>query len=84
MAENKIELIKELAEWINENAEAVKETKSSIHILVVEDNGESCKVTNSFIGTGEAMMILHERVEQMMMENADDLLKYFLGKIMED
>ena len=84
MAENKVEQIKELAKWIKDNSKAVKEEGKSIFIGIVEGEGSEHDCTVSFVGSGEALMFFHEQLEDIIKENADDLLNYFLKKMMED
>lgn len=84
MAENKIELIKELADWIKDNKDAVKKEGKSIFIGVFDETCKINDVTVSFVGTPEALMVLHEELENAIKENAEDMLKYFLEKMMED
>ena len=84
MADNKIELIEELAKWIKENKEAVKAEGKSIIIGVFEETDGVTKSTLSVVSSPTALMTWHEELEDCIKENADDLLKYFLAKIMED
>lgn len=82
--ENKIAQIKELADWMKDNGEVIKNEGKSIFIGMLDNTEEDGKVTISFVGTAEGLMVFHEALEDAIKENADDLLKYFLKKIMED
>lgn len=85
MAENKIEQIKELADWVKDNNEAIKKEGKSIIIGVFEETDKGAESALSVVSTPIALMVWHEKLEECIKENADDLLKYFLAQmIMED
>lgn len=78
MAENKIEPIKELAEWVNDNNEEIRDEGKSILIFINDD--KKGKRTTVFAGDIISLIMLHNDMEEEINKALPDVL----GGLLED
>lgn len=78
MAENKIELIKELAECVNDNNEEISDEGKSILIFISDD--KKGKRACVFAGDIISLIMLHNDIEEEINKALTDVL----GELLED
>lgn len=81
MAENKIEQIKELAEWVNDNSEELRGEGKSILIFINDD--KEGKRTAVFAGDIISLIMLHKDLEEEIDKALPDVLEGMLEDLMK-